>query len=147
MGSSCFEAAGYYRYVRELLLDIVMGYGMFALFASFGINGHFEAIAHITSDISYYSAMFWIRCSPAKSCVFASGRFVEKLTSEVGLASGVFAMTSNPDDVFVYAVHQSKPRIIDIVVGCVSEMPCKSIDECTCYSCRVPDVQPFPPAC
>lgn len=118
--ASCFELALHHCYVAEVFDNLVVGDGVFALVA-FGEDSHLQAVFRIAADVAFHSSVVFSEFTPDQRHVLAMGCLVEELLAEKSLGIWCFGNDKQSRCVFVDAVHESEPRVADVVVGVVAE--------------------------
>ena len=106
-----------------------MGYGMLPDFRVFK-HRHLEFVARIARDVSCNGARVFLKIPPHEGHVFAACGLMEELVAEKRLGIWGLGHHKQPGRVLVYAVYESEPRVGNVIVWIVFEMPCEGVDKC-----------------
>ena len=102
---------------------------MLAVFAIGRKHFHYKPVAQRAAYVAHNSTLFRYRHAPHERKILAARGLIEKLLAEIGLGIGSFGHHEQAGCVLVNAVHEAEPRVGDIIIGIIFEMPCEGIDE------------------
>src|SRR5574344_201136 len=86
-------------------------------------NRHPHPIPRITSDVALYPTILLHKIAPHQRMILASGRFIEKLKSQVRLRHSCLRHHQQSARILVNAVYQTNLRIIDVILRHILQVP------------------------
>src|SRR5574344_1445013 len=128
VGSACFKPAFQQGYIPQSFEHPIVGHSWFTT-APVRENGHLLTVSGITADVAFHRTRVMIELSPSQCFIETLRCFMEKLPTKKSLGCRVYGHHQQTRSVFINAVDQPWPWIIDRKHRVVSEMPGQAIDQ------------------
>ena len=131
MGASCFQPTLYERGIAIALQHLIVGDGRLADVATGRVNSHTLTVAHITTDITFYTPGILSEVAPHKCLIRAVGIVIEELGTQFSLGIGCLRHHQQTTGIFIDAMYESHTGIVGVVAGQVAQVPGNGIDQRT----------------